>query len=98
VPGTVIAVFSLGGCQAYFAREPRAREAVRTFGARPHRLAYVLDEGEQLIVGVGTGASDGWATLQLGKADGGLRGLSTNCGGQPVIHGPADRMFLVPPR
>ena len=100
--GTIVHVFMTGGCEPNYQREPKASQTVSNFGSQhSYRLAFAyLDpsgpaQAGAVYIGVGTGASDGYATLMLNQA-GSLIGI-TNCGGHIAVPSDSGLSFVVPP-
>ncbi|MGH2632481.1 MAG: hypothetical protein ACRDG3_03640 [Tepidiformaceae bacterium] len=100
--GAIVHVFMTGGCEPNYQREPQASDSVRNFGSQhPYQLAFAYTDTSgpagagAVYVGVGTGASDGYATVILGEG-GSLIGI-TNCGGHISAPSDAGLSFVVPP-
>jgi hypothetical protein len=98
--GTPVAVFLVSNCQPDFAREAEAPEIAARFGeGNIYRLHAAFEPGANgraaygLIVS--TGEAEGWRTAYV-SADGGLLGMSANCGGE-YIPPPEAASLVVPP-
>lgn len=93
--GAEVQVMLSSGCELGYVREPQASEGLATFGQSVYRLAFAYNNGSQIAVTVGTGATDGYRTVFIAKGSGGINGISGDCGGQLSV--PSNVDFLVPP-